>query len=119
MRYLLDEHLLPVIARLCREQYGLDVVGVDELGRMGQSDEAPLAFAAAEGRCFVTRDHGDFTDLTYRFMANGQPHAGVLTVPRSFADRDYAGIARALARYERDHPHGLHPYGMDWLLRDA
>ncbi len=107
MRYLPDEHLSPVIARLCREQYGLDVVGVDELKRKGRSDEEQLASAATEGRCFVTRDHGDLIGRTHASLAERKPHSGVLAVPRSFADRDYNGIAAAIARYEDEHPEAM------------
>lgn len=114
MRYLLDEHLSPVIARLCREQYGLDVVGVRELGRKGRSDEEQLAFAA-EGRCFVTRDHGDLIGLTHAFLAESRPHSGVLAIPRSYADRDYNGLAAAIARYENEHPEGMSSYMVDYL----
>lgn len=115
MRYLLGEHLSPVIARLCREEHGLDVVCVDELGRKGRSDEEQLAFAADESRCFVTRDHGDLIGLTHAFLAESRPHSGVLAVPRSYADRDYNGIAAAIVRYESEHPEGMPSYMVDYL----
>jgi len=115
MRYLLDEHLSPIIARLCRDEYGLDVVCVEELGRKGRSDEEQLAFAAAVGRCFVTRDHRDLIGLTHTFLADGRPHTGVLAIPRSYADRDYARIAEAIGRYETEHPDGMPPYMVDYL----
>jgi hypothetical protein len=115
MHYLLGEHLSPVFARLCREAYGLDVVCVEELGRKGRSDEDQLAFAAAEGRCFVTRDHHDLIGLTYAFLSEGRPHTGVLGIPRSYADRDYVGIAAAIARYDVEHPEGMTPYMVDYL----
>jgi len=119
MKYLLDEHLSAVSARICRERFGLDASGVDELGRKGRTDEEQLEFAAAEGRVIVTEDRGDFGDLTRRFFEERRPHAGVLCVPNSLPADDFAGIATAIARYDREHPAGMAPYMVDWLRRGA
>ena len=118
-RYYLDEHLSPVIAALCRERYGLDVLSTEAAGRKGRTDEEQLAFAASEGRCIVTQDRGDYYRFTRQFYAEGRPHAGVLCMPRSLSLREFAAIATAIARYDREHPAGLPPYAVDWLIRDA
>lgn len=118
-RYYLDERLSPVIAALCRERHGLDVLSTEEVGRKGTSDEAQLAFSAAEGRCIVTQDRGDYYRFTRVFFEEGRPHAGVLCVPRSFSLGDFASIAAAIARYDRKHPAGLSPYTVDWLVKGA
>ena len=86
-------------------------------GVKARSDEEQLAFAAAEGRCFVTRDGDDFLDLTYERLNAGKPHAGVLIVPVSLAGDDFAGVARAIARYEREHPEGMPAYMVDYVRR--
>ncbi len=117
MKYLLDEHFSRHIAELCRTRYGLDAVSVEELGRKGRSDEEQLAFAAAEGRCIVTRDRDDFINLTYESLSTNLPHAGVLLVPASILGEDFAGIAAAIARYDREHPDGMPPYMVDYVRR--
>lgn len=119
MKYLLDEHLSPVSARICRERYRLDVVSTEGLGRKRRTDEEQLVFAAAEGRVIVTQDRGDFADLTRRFFEEQRPHAGVLCVPNSLRPDDIAGVAAAIARYDREHPAGMAPYMVDWLRRGA
>ena len=116
-RYYLDEHLSPVIAALCRERYGLDVLSTEAAGRKGRTDEEQLAFAASEGRCIVTQDRDDFIELTFAFAASRRPHAGVLIVPTSLRPRDFAGIAVAIARYDRQHPEAMPPYMLDYLSR--
>jgi hypothetical protein len=63
MRYLLDEHLSAVTARIGRDRYQLDVVGTEELGRKGRTDEEQLTYAAAEGRVIVTQDRSDYAGL--------------------------------------------------------
>jgi predicted nuclease of predicted toxin-antitoxin system len=119
MKYLLDEHLSAVSARICRERFGLDAVSVAELGRKQRTDAEQLEFAAAEGRVIVTQDRGDFAELTRQFFAEQRPHAGVLCVPNSLSTDDFAGIAAAIARYDREHPAGMAPYMVDWLRRGA
>jgi len=116
-RYYLDEHLSPVIAALCRERYGLDVLSTEAAGRKGRTDEEQLAFAASERRCIVTRDRDDFIELTFAFAASGRPHAGVLVVPASMPTDEFAQIAAAIDRYDREHPAGMPPYMLDYLRR--
>lgn len=94
-RYLLDENLATAIA-----------VAARRLGLDGTTDEEQLRYAAAQGRCIVTRDRRDFARLTAEFMARGEAHAGVLLVPESLRTEDIGGIARALAAYGRERPQG-------------
>lgn len=115
MRYLLDEHLSPISARICLERYQLDVVSVDELGRKRRTDEEQLEFAAGEGRVIVTQDRSDYAGLTLRFADEGRSHAGVLVLPSSLRPEDVAGIAAVIARYDREHLSGMPPYMLDFL----
>ncbi len=115
MKYLLDEHLSRVIARIGRERHELDIVGTDEVGRKGRTDAEQLAYAAAEDRVIVTQDRSDFAGLTFQFADDGQPHAGVLVLPSSLNPEDFAGVAAAIARYDREHPEGMPPYMLDFL----
>lgn len=103
MRFLLDEDLSPVAAETARG-LGLDAVSVHELGRRGYTDREQLAFAAAEGRIFLTRNRDDFIVLTVEAFHTGEPHAGVLIVPRSLPNHHPERIAHALRRWCDDHP---------------
>ena len=55
IRYHLDEHVDPAVAKGLRQR-GVDVTTTVEAGLAGASDDGQLAFAAADGRVFVTRD---------------------------------------------------------------
>ena len=83
---------------------GLDAVSVHEVGRRGYGDAEQLAFAAAEGRIFITRNRDDFIFLTVEAFRTGEPHAGVLIVPRSLPNHHPARIAHALRRWCDEHP---------------
>lgn len=114
MRFYLDEDLSWRIAEIGR-RHGLDILSSHECGRDGLSDEEQLRLAAAEGRCFVTRNRGHFVMLTARFFENGWPHVGVLIVPASLPPDSFAAVAEALARYREDRPEGLPEYTIDFL----
>jgi uncharacterized protein with PIN domain len=98
VKFYLDENLSQKVAEICR-QAGLDVVSSHEVGRNRLTDDEQLPLAAEDGRCLVTRDAGDFIGLTTLFSERRQPHAGLLIVPRSLDNGDFAGIARAIVAY--------------------
>lgn len=114
MRFCLDEDLSNRVARLARG-LGIDVISSHEVGRDGLSDEEQLRLAAEEGRCFVTRNANHFVLMTVRFFERQWPHAGVLLVPRSFANDGFSGIAGALEAYARRRVAGLPSYAIDLL----
>jgi hypothetical protein len=114
MRFYLDENLSPLTAEIARQR-GVDVVSAAEVGRFGLSDDEQLQYAAAEARCIVTRDYADFDRLTQQYQAAGHAHTGVLFVPGSLPTANFAGIADAIARYDRAHPNGVLPYQVDFL----
>jgi len=114
VRFYLDEDLSDRVASVARSQ-GLDVISSHECGRDGLPDEAQLRLAAAEGRCFVTRNRDDFVHLTVRSFESLRPHVGGLIVPPSLPNSDFAGIARALMSYAREHASGLPAYSIDYL----
>lgn len=114
MRFYLDEDLPYEVAAIARAQ-GLDVLSSCECGRNGQRDEEQFALAAAEGRCFVTRNYRDFVPLTMRLLEAQRPHAGLLLVPRSLRNRDRAAIAHALVEYDNRHKGDMPGYCVDFL----
>jgi hypothetical protein len=76
IRYYTDEHVARAVIHGLRQR-GIDVLSVPEAGMLTASDEAHLAFAAAQGRVLFTQD----TDFL-RLAASGTPHAGVVYAPQ-------------------------------------
>lgn len=118
MRYSLDEDISPQVAEIARA-LGLDVITSHECGRNGLLDDEQLQLAAADERCFVTRNRNDFIQLTIDFLEAAQPHTGVLIVSRTLANDGAAAIAQALLAHEQSHEAGLSSYGIDFLSRPA
>ncbi len=116
MRFYLDENLSHQVAIIGRAR-GLDITSSHELGRNSLPDEKQLRLAAEEGLCFVTCDYTDFTRLTRLFLENQWPHAGLLLVPASLPNRNFAAIVEALVTYAQDHEEGVPSYGIDFLTR--
>jgi predicted nuclease of predicted toxin-antitoxin system len=114
VKFYLDENLSQKVAEICRRA-GLDVVSSHEVGRNHLPDEEQLQLAAEDGRCFVTRDAGDLVDLTTLFSERRRPHMGLLIVPRSLHNGDFAGIARAIVAYASLQEHDMPSYMVAYL----
>ena len=111
VRFQLDEHVSPAIARALRRR-GIDAITAREADLLGAPDAEPLAHAHAQGRVMVTQDD-DFLSLHHeqqppavtpqslgstgtRLPANGSqrlPLGGGSPCPVEEADADRAGIA--------------------------
>ena len=108
MRFLLDEDLSPEVSATARG-LGVDAVSVHENDRRGLKDEEQLRYAATQDRVFVTRNRDDFIRLTLAFFQTGEPHCGLLIVPRSLPNHQPERIAHALKRWlERAGDPGTH-----------
>jgi len=81
----------------------------------GRSDEDQLRFAAAQARCLVTRDYGDFETAAAALQAEGVAHAGVLLVPASIRWNDFVAVALAIRAWDAAHPDGVPPNFMGYL----
>ena len=114
MRFYLDEDLPPRVAVMARDR-GLDVVSAHQFGRWGLEDSVQLALAAAEGRCFVTRNTHDFPGLTLEFQRAGYAHAGVLLVSPALPNHAFAALVRALIHHDHENHEGATSYLVDYL----
>ncbi len=76
-RLLLDEDVDPAVAEALR-QGGYDALHVVEAARQGLSDDAQLAFAAAEGLVLLTHNRNDFLELAAIWWDQGRHHAGII-----------------------------------------
>jgi uncharacterized protein with PIN domain len=99
MKFLLDEDVNPAVAQVARG-LGLDVVSVHEIDRLGLGDEDQLRFSASERRIFISRNRQDFIRLGLIFFETGEPHEGILIVPRSLPNDRPERIAHALMRWQ-------------------
>lgn len=116
MRFLLDEHISPVVARLLRER-GIDAVGVSERVDLRTcSDESVLETAAREKRSVVTRNARDFRILAAQWLVDGRTHSGlVLLASPHLLRRDGIGdLVESLAGLDNAQPGGL-PDSESWL----
>lgn len=96
----------------------MDVESVHELDRRGLSDREQLHLAAAEGRIFVTRNRDDYIALTVEFYRTGEPHNGVLIVPRGLTNNRPERIAHTLKRWVDTRaatPEAFDSYHLDFL----
>ena len=67
-----------VVRGLLRRVPALDLVRVQDIGRMGADDAELLEWAAREGRVMVTHDANTMTRHAYARVAAGEPMAGVI-----------------------------------------
>ena len=71
MKFYLDEHIPSALADGLR-RHGVDVLTVQEAGRVGEADEEQMSFAREQSRVIVTFDD-DFLLLD----SHGVAHAGI------------------------------------------
>ncbi len=116
MRFYLDEDLSQVVAQLARDM-GIDVLSAQESGRRGLSDAEQMSFAVQERRCLVTVNCRDYIPFCREYAAQELPHFGVLCLSASIRAERFHTVAVALARYDREHPHGMDAYALDYLRR--
>ncbi|MHB1038034.1 MAG: DUF5615 family PIN-like protein [Pirellulales bacterium] len=76
VRFFTDEDVYGAIAIALRKA-GFDAVSTPEVGRLGQSDEIQLEWAAAQGRVLITFNVAHFASLHASWMRKGRNHAGL------------------------------------------
>lgn len=77
----LDEDVDTLLADLLRAR-DFDVITTVEAGRHGTDDPTQFAYAAAEGRAFLTHNRADFEDLARQYYDAGRTHSGLVIANR-------------------------------------
>ena len=94
VRLFFDEDVSASIVDNLRQR-GFDVTSVRDTGRLRLNDASQLAFAAADGRAFVTHNHLDFERLHQRYLSEGLEHHGIIVAKRR--PSDIAVVVKLLA----------------------
>jgi hypothetical protein len=77
IRFYTDEDVYGATAGALRSA-GFDAVSTPESGRLCESDESQLEWAAQERRAFVTFNVGHFVAMHATWMQYGRRHAGIV-----------------------------------------
>ncbi len=77
IRFYTDEDVYGTTAGALRS-VGFDAVSTPESGRLCESDESQLAWAAQERRTFVTFNVGHFAAMHARWVQQRRRHAGIV-----------------------------------------
>lgn len=77
IRFFTDEDVYGAIAAALRRA-SWDAVSTPEAGRLRESDESQLTFAAAERRVFVTFNVAHFAAMHAEWRRHNRHHAGVV-----------------------------------------
>lgn len=77
VRFFTDEDIYRAVVVVLRRA-GQDIVSTPETGRLGQSDESQLAWAAGEGRVLVTFNVAHYAALQKAWVREGRHHAGIV-----------------------------------------
>jgi len=75
--FFTDEDVYAAVANALRKA-GWDAVSTPEAGRLGESDESQLAWAAGQGRVLVTFNVAHFAELHAAWMRQGRHHVGIV-----------------------------------------
>jgi len=92
-RFFTDEDVYAAVAAGLRKA-GWDAQSTPEAGRLGESDESQLDFAAADGRVVVTFNVAHFAALHAEWMRQGRHHAGIVVS----SQRPIGDVLRRLLR---------------------
>ena len=93
IRFFTDEDVYGGVAPALRKA-GFDAVSSPESGRLGESDESQLDWAASQGRALVTFNVAHFTAMHVTWVQQGKPHAGIIVS----AQRPIGDLIRRLIR---------------------
>ena len=77
IHFFTDEDVYGAVAGALRRA-GFDAVSTPEAGRLRESDESQLHWAATQGRVFVTFNVGHFAGRHSEWLRHGRHHAGII-----------------------------------------
>jgi hypothetical protein len=77
IRFFTDEDVYGAVAGALRRA-GFDAASAPEAGRLRESDESQLLWAATQGYVFVTFNVGHFAGRHSEWLRRGQHHAGII-----------------------------------------
>ncbi len=77
IRFFTDEDVYAAVAQSLH-QAGWDALSTPQAGRLSESDESQLTFAATERRVLVTFNVAHFSRLHSKWLAAGKHHAGIV-----------------------------------------
>ncbi|MDH3718733.1 MAG: DUF5615 family PIN-like protein [Planctomycetota bacterium] len=77
LRYFTDEDIYGAVAAALRKS-GVDAVSTPETGRLAETDESQLEWAATEGRVLVTFNVAHFATLHTAWLQQGRHHADIV-----------------------------------------
>ncbi|MBI3940886.1 MAG: DUF5615 family PIN-like protein [Acidobacteria bacterium] len=84
LRFVADENFNNDIVRgLLRQQPGLNIVRVQDVGLSGADDKTVLEWAANEKRVLVTHDVTTITHHAYERIYSGRPMPGIFEIGRA------------------------------------
>ncbi|MHC4178391.1 MAG: DUF5615 family PIN-like protein [Planctomycetota bacterium] len=113
VRFFTDEDVYGVIAIALRKA-GWDAVSTPETGRLGETDESQLQWAADQRRILVTFNVAHFAGLHAQWIKRGRHHAGIIvSSQRPIGDllRRLLHLARTL---DADSMHDRLEFLSDW-----
>ena len=77
IRFFTDEDVYSAVAQGLH-QAGWDALSTPQAGRLAESDESQLHFAASEGRVLVTFNVAHFVQLHSAWLSANEHHAGIV-----------------------------------------
>src|SRR5436853_7008940 len=77
IRFFTDEDVYAAVASALRRS-GVDAISTPEAGRLSQTDDAQLEWAAKENRAILTFNVSHFANLHTNWMQSGRHHAGII-----------------------------------------
>jgi hypothetical protein len=98
IRYFTDEDVHGAIAAALRRA-GFDAISTPEAGRLNESDESQLLWAASNSYAIVTFNVGHFAGRHVEWMKLGQHHSGIVVsrqLPVGSVLRRLLNLAHAL-----------------------
>lgn len=96
-RFLLDEHISPIVAEILTKK-GIDAVAVVETGLAQADDLDLLRTAVQERRIFVTYDYSDFAEHLASLAKEGASIPGVVFVSKAIRTNRFSVLANALSK---------------------